>query len=255
MSRLRTTLWVLVAVAGASGLALMGTAAIQWMTPVRSVATQPPATQPPAGPTLGDDDDPASAQRQPGSSIVHLADPTWVRETATTAGIPERAMAAYAGAALAVQQRQPQCGLGWNTLAAIGHVESEHGTIDGSALDPDGVASPAIIGVALDGDGVDVIRDTDDGELDGDTEWDRAIGPMQFIPATWELFASDGNGDGITDPHQIDDSALAAALYLCSVSGTLADDASWIAAIGAYNSSIDYNHRVAAAATHFATLP
>lgn len=32
----------------------------------------------------------------------------------------------------------PSCGLGWNTLAAIGHVETEHGTIGGGRIDDDG---------------------------------------------------------------------------------------------------------------------
>ncbi len=32
--------------------------------------------------------------------------------------------------------------------------------------------------------GTQAIRDTDAGQLDGDSIWDRAVGPMQFIPST-----------------------------------------------------------------------
>jgi len=77
---------------------------------------------------------------------------------------------------------------------------------------------------------------------------------MQFIPSTWAVFASDGDGDGVADPQQIDDAALTAASYLCSIGdGPLSEPESWIAAVGAYNSTIDYNNRVAAAAAHYAT--
>ena len=87
--------------------------------------------------------------------------------------------------------------------------------IQGGSIGDDGVADPAIIGIALDGSSTDAITDTDGGELDGDAEWDRAIGPMQFIPETWQALALDGNGDGVLDPQQIDDAALTAAAALC----------------------------------------
>src|SRR5687767_9098537 len=60
------------------------------------------------------------------------------------------------------------------------------------------------------------IVDTDGGVLDGDARWDRAVGPMRFIPSTWQLVGRDGNGDGIADPFSIDDAALSAAAYLCA---------------------------------------
>jgi membrane-bound lytic murein transglycosylase B len=193
-------------------------------------------------------------ESQPSRAVASRADPLWIETTSKRAGIPSRALAAYAGAALLLSEENPACGLGWNTLAAIGHVESEHGTIDGSTLDATGHATPAITGIALDGGEVEAIRDTDDGALDGDPVWDRAVGPMQFIPATWSIFASDGDGDGIEDPQQIDDAALTAARYLCSVSyGSLGDPDVWIAAVAAYNDSVEYNNRVAHAANHYAT--
>lgn len=132
--------------------------------------------------------------------------------------------------------------------------ESEHGTIDGSALDPAGVAVPPIIGIALDGRAVDAIGDTEGGVLDGDTEWDRAVGPMQFIPSTWSTHGVDGDGDGRADPQNIDDAVLTAAYYLCDTGGNLSDPSAWIAAVAAYNSSIEYNNRVAAVADAYARV-
>ena len=38
------------------------------------------------------------------------------------------------------------------------------------------------------------------GRLDGDDTWDRAVGPMQFIPSTWAWSGRDGDGDGVAQP-------------------------------------------------------
>ncbi|WP_460945219.1 lytic transglycosylase domain-containing protein [Okibacterium endophyticum] len=186
--------------------------------------------------------------------IIGLVDQRWVSALATKTGIPLRALQAYTGASLRVATEYPGCGLGWNTLAGIGHVESEHGTINGSHIAEHGAATPAIVGIALTGVETDAIPDTDDGVLDGDTVWDRAVGPMQFIPATWAEWAADGNGDGDADPQNIDDSALAAGRYLCHIGGDLTDHDRWIAAVAAYNNTIEYNNRVAEAADHYARL-
>lgn len=179
--------------------------------------------------------------------ISELADPAWISRIAKAGKIPERALAAYAGAALAVGESQPGCGLGWNTLAAIGLVESEHGSMNHATLRPDGTVAPAIVGIQIG-------SDTDRGELDGDTARDHAVGPMQFIPSTWAVTAQDGNRDGTSDINQIDDAALAAALHLCDVGGDLTQSANWIAAINAYNPSVEYNNRVADAASRYAKL-
>ncbi len=52
--------------------------------------------------------------------------------------------------------------------------------------------------------------------------WQRATGPLQFIPSTWERWGSDGDGDGVADPQDIDDAAYAAARYLCASGADLA---------------------------------
>ena len=93
-------------------------------------------------------------------------------------------------------------------------------------LGNDGVPRPAIVGVALNGKGpVAAIRDTDHGAFDGDKVWDRAVGPMQFIPSTWPAApAATVTATAAKSPNDIDDAALAAAAYLCGGGGDLSDD-------------------------------
>jgi hypothetical protein len=130
--------------------------------------------------------------------------------------IPVVAVHAYRRAASVMAAADPGCGVRWSLLAAIGMVESDHGRYGGATVGIDGVATPSIIGVPLDGTGpVARIRDSDRGLLDGDRTWDRAVGPMQFIPQTWRLFGVDGDGDGARSPHDLHDAALAAAVFLC----------------------------------------
>ncbi|MCS5730212.1 lytic transglycosylase domain-containing protein [Herbiconiux moechotypicola] len=194
---------------------------------------------------------------EPGGSapLAALADPGWLDRTAEATGIPRRALQGYAGAALVLAEQQPDCRVGWNTLAGIGWVESHHGTIFGGSIQPDGRTSDLIIGVALDGQGFQEIADTDGGAVDGDTEWDRAVGPMQFVPATWAAWATEGNGDGVPDIHNIDDASLSAAEYLCYSGrddGGLGTEAGWRAAIAAYNESPAYLDEVLEYANRYA---
>ena len=121
---------------------------------------------------------------------------------------------AYAGRRSATAQARAECGIAWNTLAALGSVESGHGTIFGGALDDAGRADPAIVGPALTGTEFDAVP-TRTAALRRRRPGDRAVGPMQLIPSTWQRWGADGNGDGVADPQQIDDAALAAAHYLC----------------------------------------
>lgn len=180
------------------------------------------------------------------------ADPVWTERTAAEVGVPARALSAYASAALTLAAEQPACGIGWNTLAGIGAIESGHGSHAGSVLRADGYPDPAIRGIALDGTESAVIRDTDGGRWDGDTTWDRAVGPLQFIPETWERWGADANGDGSADPNQIDDAALAAGRYLCA-GGEMSSVGGWRAAIFRYNNLESYVNDVAAAAQTYAS--
>ena len=160
----------------------------------------------------------------------------WTVSALSDHGLPKAAEKAYRAAAAQMAQSDPGCQLPWTLLAGIGRVESDHGRYGGSRLGTDGVSQPRIIGVQLNGAGpVAAIRDTDDGRLDRDEVWDRAVGPMQFIPSTWASAARDGDGDGRRSPHDLDDAAAAAASYLCSGSGSLRDPGSQAAAIFRYN--------------------
>lgn len=185
------------------------------------------------------------------STAVQMVDRAWLAQTAARTGIPERPLAAYAAAELVLAGEQPGCGVGWNTLAGIGAIESGHGTHGGSAIDAAGNALPRILGPALDGNGFAAIPDTEGGVWDSDPVWDRAVGPMQFIPSTWARWGADGNGDGATDPNNIDDAALAAGRYLCA-SGSMLTGEGWRAAIFSYNHLNSYVDAVAAEANRYA---
>jgi len=154
--------------------------------------------------------------------------------------VPEAALRAYKNAAAAMSSSRPGCQLPWTLVAAIGRVESDHGRYGGSVLGSDGVSRPAILGVPLNGKGpVAAIHDTDDGKLDGDKVWDRAVGQMQFIPSTWAMVGGDGDGDGTESPDDIDDAALAAGSYLCHGGYSVLDPSGMARAIFSYNHS-DY---------------
>jgi membrane-bound lytic murein transglycosylase B len=193
---------------------------------------------------------PAAATPGP-NGIAGLPDPVWVAETAKKTGIPARALAAYAGAAMAKAQAMPQCGLSWNTLAGIGRIESDHGQHGGSSIGPDGTVTPPIYGPALDGNGVARIPDSDGGAIDGDAQADRAAGPMQLIPQTWRNWHTDANADGKEDPQNIEDAVMASANYLCRASSGLDTETGWRAAITSYNDATTYIDSVARAAAAY----
>jgi len=155
-------------------------------------------------------------------------------------------------AAARLASAEPSCGIQWPLLAAIGRVESDHGRFGGALLYPDGTSLPRIIGIPLDGSRSAYIGDTDGGRLDGDTHYDHAVGPMQFIPSTWASWGIDGNGDGVANPFNIDDAALAAARYLCASGGDLRGHAGQVAAVLAYNDSDQYLAQVLALAAAYA---
>lgn len=154
--------------------------------------------------------------------------------------IPAVAVAAYRNSAEVLGTENPACGLPWTLLAGIGRIESGHAF--GALADDAGNPVEPIYGPVLDGSlaGNEIITDTDDGVLDGMTSHDRAVGPMQFIPETWQYYASDGNGDGVADPQNIFDAALAAGRYLCDGGSELEHRAQRERAILRYNNSVAY---------------
>ncbi|WP_257203308.1 lytic transglycosylase domain-containing protein [Corynebacterium cystitidis] len=192
----------------------------------------------------------------PGRTADFLAD--WAAPIADATNVDPQAIRAYGNAALIAQDAWPECNLQWNTLAGIGWVETRHGTYTGDAftrgrLDANGYATPPIIGPALDGSpGFAEIRDTDSGLLDGDTAYDRAVGPMQFIPESFSKYGRDANGNGVPEPQQIDDAALSAANLLCAGGRDLSVPEDWQQAVLSYNHSNDYVVKVRDAAAAYA---
>ena len=75
---------------------------------------------------------------------------------------------------------------------------------------------------------------------------------MQFIPSTWHRWASDGDGDGRSDPNDIDDAAYAAARYLCAAGADLTTGKGWQRAIRSYNHSDEYTAQVLDTANRYA---
>jgi hypothetical protein len=100
--------------------------------------------------------------------------------------------------------------LGWEYLAAIGKVETDHG------------------------------RSRAPGVRSGVNFLGCCSGPMQFSvvgsPSTWDSYGVDGDGDGKKSPHDPEDAIPAAARYL-EASGAPTD---WNAAIFAYNHAAWY---------------
>ncbi|MEV4316521.1 lytic murein transglycosylase [Actinocrispum sp. NPDC049592] len=211
------------------------------------VTTEIPALQVPAAQVEPGAVAPVQVQDVPKPQGAAGTDPltAWAGRVSAVTGVPARALMAYGNAELVLRSTTPGCHLSWATLAGIGRIESNHGQFGGAQLGADGRPSKPIVGVPLDGSvGVQRIADTDGGRYDGDASLDRAVGPMQFIPSTWNKWASDGNGDGRGDPQQIDDAALGAARYLCVGGRDMGSPQGWWAGVLSYNNSVPYGQKV-----------
>jgi len=101
----------------------------------------------------------------------------------------------------------------WYILAAVGKVESNHG----QAIGPSGAG---------------------------------AMGPMQFMPTTWETSGVDGNGDGVANVMDPEDAIPAAASYL--EDGGAPQD--WYRALYSYNHADWYVKKVLAVAEAYRRL-
>jgi membrane-bound lytic murein transglycosylase B len=92
--------------------------------------------------------------------------------------------------------------------------------------------------------------ETDFGRLNEVTSSAGAIGWMQFMPATWDAYGVDGDGDGKADPYNARDAIHSAANYL-SASGA---PQQWYDAIFAYNRADWYVRDVLDRATCYGAL-
>lgn len=102
------------------------------------------------------------------------------------------------------------------------------------------------------GNGFAVIEDTDNGRMDGNSRWDRAVGPMQFIPQTWSYWATDGSGDDVADAQNLYDASASAARFLCSLSQQRGSSP-YVFVLG-YNASDTYVRNVMAVANRLSAI-
>ncbi|MGI5374966.1 lytic transglycosylase domain-containing protein [Streptomyces sp. CA-251387] len=215
--------------------------------PVRASAPAPGQTPAEHGPSVSGDAPyrtelpPLRAGKRDGGTAQAPAE--------TAAALPASVFAAYRRAEERLSREAPGCRLRWQLLAAIGQVES--GQARGGRVTPDGTTVTPILGPRLDGVAFALIRDTDGGAHDGDAAYDRAVGPMQFIPSTWARWGADGNGDGRSDPNNVFDAALAAGRYLCAGGRDLSVPAELDRAILGYNHSSAYLRTVRAWYAYF----
>jgi len=177
--------------------------------------------------------------------IVHEA-----RLTATIDRLNIRVVTvdSYVRAAATMNNEPPECALDWASIGAVARVESQHGTYLGRSVLASGDLDSPLLGLLLDGSGVAVVGDTDNGALDGNASFDRALGPMQFLPRTWRIFEVDGDRDGDTDPQNMYDATATAAAYLCNIAQTKGT-ADFSERLLGYNASNSYVLRVISTAT------
>jgi len=218
--------------------------------PAQAPATLRPAASVSPASTAPADDGPAPDTHAPHG----LPRPAALSSDVGSGGMPDINFAAYSHAAEVLADEMPQCGISWPLIAGIGRVESTHASH--GATDAEGTLLDPIYGPVLDGSlgGNQVITDTDGGRLDGDPEYDRAVGPTQFIPSTWERYGADGNGDGVADPQNLYDSALTTGKYLCDGGLDLRDPADVATAILRYNNSQAYVGKVLGFAESYSSL-
>ncbi|MPY96759.1 MAG: hypothetical protein GEU97_01955 [Actinophytocola sp.] len=260
----RSTVTTLACVCGlavtslAAGAQPNGAATVPLALP--DVIAHPPILQDFPLPTVGDepraDDTTASIGARLNQLVPHVAsDAQATLAFALDDGtIPQQVLAAYRRAADILSRRDSSCRLHWSVLAGIGRIESGH--TRGGALFSDGRTASPILGPRLDGSlaGTATIRDSTGGQFDGDVVWERAVGPMQFLPSTWLQYAQDGNGDGARDPHNVYDAALGSAVYLCAGGRDLSEPSQLNQALFSYNPSMEYVRAVLAWADHYAGL-
>lgn len=169
--------------------------------------------------------------------------------------IPSYALQLY----MRIPERAEQlwgCVIPASLIASIGKQESDHG--GGRINEETGMVEPWVIGPPLDGGGSGKnkraqIPDTDNGQWDRDKTWDRAVGPMQFIPSSWRIYGEDEDGDEVTTPHSYPDAVLAAAAHLCGQSDRdLTDEETARDAVFGYNHAHWYVDEVMRRAAEYA---
>lgn len=120
-----------------------------------------------------------------------------------------------------------RCAISPDLLHAVGAAASSNGLGTGSGYDRSATSQPPIFGATGNGEvaGLALLVDTDDGVIDSDADFDRPVGPFQFLPSSWERYGYDANQDGIADPQNLWDASASAANFLCEMgAGSGADE-------------------------------
>ncbi|MCC3762707.1 lytic transglycosylase domain-containing protein [Glycomyces sp. TRM65418] len=183
-----------------------------------------PADTEPVGDTVTAESPAQSPTQSPTEAATTPAGPADIESWAASLsalGIPERALVAYGRAELLSAVENPDCNLTWTTLAGIGATETNHGTHGGNRIQADGTTMTEIIGAEY-----------------------AEMGPMQFLPSTWERWKADGDEDGVHNPHDIDDAVTAAANYLCHDGRDMSTPAGWYEGVFSYNHLDSYVRKV-----------
>lgn len=144
--------------------------------------------------------------------------------TARLAGdlkIAPAALAAYQKTEHTMASTDPDCGVSWNLLAGVDRIEP---TL------PDASRSDTPLAVHPTGKG-----------------------PGKLLPAAWARFASDGDGDGKSDPGDVFDATLATARYLCSSGLNLRKEGQALLTLVYLNNSVAYAETVLGWAETYAT--
>jgi membrane-bound lytic murein transglycosylase B len=149
-------------------------------------------------------------------------------------GIPAIVLDADRRAGQREAARDSGCHLPWQLLAGIGKVESNHA--EEGAVDPSGTALRPILGPELNGGNGYAAVPNSAPALDGGSQWARAVGPMQFIPSTWDRWATSATAN----PENVYDATSAAADYLCAGGRDLSTQDGLTEAILSYNNSARY---------------
>lgn len=132
--------------------------------------------------------------------------------------IPRIVLEAYQHAAEVFATTDPACKISWQDLAALGRIESGNAQHGSTRLAADGETTPPILGPPLDGTAGNQALAKPAGLAydDGSGPWERAVGPMQFLPTTWAVYGMVGIADHtVPDPNNAFDASMGAANVLC----------------------------------------
>ena len=128
------------------------------LPPVVDAAEQGEPVEGGSEPAEQADDAETAPDRRISDSVVSpmpLVDPEWTSRIAAATGFPSAPWRPTPLAHVAIAEEEPECGIDWTTIAAIGAIESDHGSHGGTLLDAERrTPSRPIIGRALDGNGV-----------------------------------------------------------------------------------------------------